>query len=143
MVNHELTKAQIQELEEEYDNPAIIDLKSEYPEIAAKFVDLPGDTNKLRELASELQAIIDHEFDEGDGVLMPIGSPAFMFIFAKEFTPVETVFIFAHSSRISQEKTVIEDTFIPDSYGSKTGKLEPKEVVKKSATFKHEFFFEI
>jgi len=94
------------------------------PELFNQLSNTPPDVFKQRELAHELYDIAQ----QYDMVVLPIGSPSFMFIFAKICERFKHNFevLFAHSVRVTEEKV-----------NEETG-----EVIKVNK-FKHEKFISI
>jgi hypothetical protein len=135
-LNHTLSPSQLSELKE----PVAL-LKEVDPALASALSNCPGDRKELEKLAYQLYRLIqDSDYQE---VILPVGSPAFLWVFAslcshrhEEFTGYhgglgwapdqeEQKFCvrFAHSERKSVEVSL------------------PDGTVEKKAVFEHQFFF--
>lgn len=121
-INHELTPQQLEELRE-WD---IRYLKEVDDLLFRSLTQCPGDVTNVVALAANLCDMIEYDFFSG--VLLPIGSPALMFSFAREVgdhLPPGIEFLFSHSVRDSVDVT-----------------QEDGSVVKK-AVFKHSHFISL
>ena len=130
-MQHDLTPEQIEELNRRFDNPIITNMRTLTDvqkelgvnsmlnlELIKKAYNSPSDVKELKAIAHEISMLAIYF----DYAIMPVGSPALMWLLTYEIvTPV----LFAHSERISQD--VVQDD------GS----------VKKISTFKHVEFIEL
>lgn len=87
---HNLTPEMIQSL----GDAEIVNLRDADPKLFGELSNVSIDSD-LSGLARDLNNLVD-KFDE---VILPIGSPAFMWEFAREFTGTCAI-LFAHSNRI-------------------------------------------
>ena len=111
-IQHQLTSEQILELNEKFNNPEIINFSDVNPELFKKIANSPSDVRELSNLAEEFGKFCNMY----DGVVLPIGSPAFNHMLRfKIIVPV----LFAHSERQSVDE------------------LQPDGSVKKINIFKH------
>ena len=114
VLNHALTDEQAKALNELYDERVIID---DLPKEFATFLqNTPGNERRLYEEANALARYIARQ--GYDAVILPAGSPAFMFLFARASEDLSVAFLFAHS-----ERQVVE-------------KKRPDGSVEKTSTFK-------
>ena len=100
------------------------------PDLFARLCNTPGETERLRSLAHELHYVAIGDMLNYDYVVLPIGSPAFMFMFSGVCKTLggmmpEPVYLFAHSVRDSVDE--------PQADGS---------IVKRSI-FRHEKWIEM
>lgn len=135
---HPLTEGQRAELEQRFDE--IYFLKDVAPTLFESLSNCPGDRRQLHQLANDLH----HVVYSYDAVVLPIGSPAFMWIFTSLVARCDTLHeayhggyqgadlkrcpqnfetLFAHSIRVSEEIT------------------GPDGSVKKISRFEHQGFF--
>jgi hypothetical protein len=98
---HVLTDEQIIDLNNMFDNVEVLDLRDVDNELFKQLSNIAVDSN-LNDLANQLLSITK----EFDIIILPIGSPAFMFKFARRtHAKVDIItFLFAHSDRVSIEK---------------------------------------
>lgn len=119
-LNHALTADQVESLLELVDNVnedvEIVLLEDIDKNLFDKIKNSPDNIQDLNILAEELYGVV-HEYDF---VILPIGSPAFMFRFARILGMYGTTctFLFSHSERESVE-------------------VETNGVVEKKSVFKH------
>lgn len=118
---HALTPAQRKELGEE-----VTFLKDLDPELFQQLSNCPGDWLALHELASQLFLLLRNNGYKK--VVLPIGSPAFMYTFAEilisgRICNINLKAVFAHSERKSEDI------------------LQEDGSVRKVSTFEHQFFF--
>lgn len=119
-IQHNLTDLQSDQLTEMgFDWDAVEPLKEFFPEVFASLSNSPADEETLIHLAEILITIIRAGMYEA--VILPLGSPAFMFTFAKLIGKQDstTKFLFAHTERQSVDE------------------LQPDGSVKKVAVFNH------
>lgn len=99
-MNHVLNDDQIADLSGMFNNVNVSDLRDVDNELFKQLSNIAVDSN-LNDLANSLLEVA-RKFDI---VILPIGSPAFMFKFAtKTHANMDIVFLFAHSERVSIEK---------------------------------------
>lgn len=99
-MNHALNDEQIADLNNMFDNVEVLDLRDENNELFKQISNISVDAN-LNDLAEQLLNVAK----EFDIVILPIGSPAFMFTFSRlTHFHRDIVFMFAHSDRVSVEK---------------------------------------
>jgi len=114
ILNHNLTDEQVRALNELYEEKVVVE---ELPEEFATFLrNTPADERRLRREADALVAFIARK--GYDAVILPAGSPAFQFLFARASEDLSADFLFAHS-----ERQVVE-------------KKRPDGSVEKTSTFK-------
>lgn len=103
-MQHQLTAIQIRNLENSsIGNNDIVSLKEIDNGLFTELANCPADVNKLYELAARLTSIINDKKPEA--VILPIGSPAFMFILSKEIgMNNRTRFMFSHTERNSVDE---------------------------------------
>lgn len=92
-MQHNLTQQQFNELKD-YD---IFYLKDVNPDLFKYIANCPGDEEELRNISFQLIEVAN----KYSTVLLPIGSPAFMYLFAQEFFGKV---LFSHSERISKDE---------------------------------------
>lgn len=108
-MQHALQSVQLNELAEIYGANILVDyLSTVNPGLFAELSNCPANTDRLEALAIELCSVIKNENYEA--VILPIGSPAFMFIFAKRANTMSANCLFAHSIRQSVERTNADGT---------------------------------
>lgn len=108
MLQHDLTEAQVKELEEKY---FIHFLKNENPELFGKISNCPDNAKDLMSLAKEAYWFTaKHE-----AVLLPLGSPAFNYIFNNFLSQSNKPKLFAHSERVSVEQKQADGSVIKKS----------------------------
>lgn len=105
VLQHTPTPAQIQEL----GNGSITMLSEIEPKLYTALANSPSEYNELCKLADQLYQVCQRY----DTVVLPIGSPAFNFIFASSYNTLgeslmagyhrNFVCAFAHSKRVSQD----------------------------------------
>lgn len=109
-MNHVLSNEQIIDLNNMFDNVDVLDLRDVDNELFKQLSNITVDSD-LNYLANCLLEVA-RKFDI---VILPIGSPAFMFKFATKIPPkfpsifnppvnMDLTFLFAHSDRVSVEK---------------------------------------
>ncbi len=100
-MNHELTIKQLDELQELFGETKIFDLNTTNPNLFNNISRITLESN-LNDLTNEfIKTIAD-----SDIVILPIGSPAFMFMLAKKLSVCnDKRFLFAHTDRKVVEKT--------------------------------------
>jgi hypothetical protein len=99
-MQHVLTDEQIADLSGMFNNANVSDLRDVDNELFKQLSSVSVDAS-LNDLANQLLEV-SRKFDI---VILPIGSPAFMFKFAtKTHANMDIVFMFAHSDRIAIEK---------------------------------------
>jgi len=113
-LQHNLTLEQLEELGGE-----VINLRSVNEDLFAHLANSPADEFLIRDLAIRLCYMIwNRKFSK---VLLPIGSPAFMFMFARELTmklreyDFQVEVLFAHSNRVSMEHVTSDGGIIKTS----------------------------
>ncbi|HPL94814.1 MAG TPA: hypothetical protein PLK02_06915 [Paludibacteraceae bacterium] len=110
-MNHVLNNEQIIDLNNMFDNVEVLDLRDENNELFKQISNISVDAN-LNDLAEQLLNVAK----EFDMVILPIGSPAFMFKFAtKTHANMNITFLFAHSDRSVIEKTNNDGTITKTS----------------------------
>jgi len=113
---HQITEEQKTELK----GSVIIPLNTRNRYLMEELSALNVDSD-IDDLVKFLSLIIDTDFDE---VVLPIGSPHFMFKLAQKCVGLDVTFLFSYSKRVSEEKTVNGKTI-------------------KTSTFKHIKFLEV
>lgn len=117
-IQHALTAEQIEQLGVMFPGEKILHLRDINSELFAGLANCPADERLMIGMAEHLAEILD--YDMIDQVILPIGSPAFMFCFARTIGQFrKTPFLFAHTERVSEDQ--------PQSDGT----------IKKVAVFKH------
>lgn len=119
-MQHNLTPDQIAGLGQ-YDE--IVLLKDIDPELFMDLCNTPSTKKELHKLACKLSRIANesvNDFRIYDGVVLPIGSPAFMFIFARLFAIVAQsshmpVVLFSHSERASVDLVQTDGSILKQS----------------------------
>ena len=107
-MQHALGSAQIAELKTKYgDNVEIVDLKNFSESLFSQLSNINA-TADLSILAHELINTIN--FGNFDAVILPIGSPAFMYTLASRNDEICADKLFAHSERVSKEVTNADGT---------------------------------
>jgi len=116
-MQHSLTNQQSDQLTDMgHDWDSIVSLKELDPDLFAGVSNCPADERILQMLAERLANVI---MDGYEAVILPIGSPAFMFILSRSFGSVRPKFLFAHTERMSEDQRQDDGT------------------VKKVSIFKH------
>lgn len=107
--NHTPTTDQLRDL------GVVTKLSGLNPGLFEALANCPSSAYELEELAEQLcEVCLQWEYTEEDTmpedcmIVGPIGSPAFMFIFAQKCAEMDLVVTFSHSERVSTE-TVQED----------------------------------
>lgn len=95
-MNHKLSWEQVTSLEQKYSNLEIVYLCDIQPAMFECLANCPDEEQQLQVLAHNLSTIA-LAFDK---IILPIGSPAFMYIFAR-INYIEA--LFSHSIRCSEE----------------------------------------
>jgi len=123
ILNHDLTPAQIKELEKIFLEPVEIEELPEY--LREELLNTPSDEDALKNLARRVVEEIFPDNFSYAGIIFPAGSPAFMWLMARYCKSLEDGsgkyprYLFSHS-----ERRVIEE------------KLENGRIIKKSV-FQH------
>jgi hypothetical protein len=102
-MQHALTSAQIVEIKTKYgDNVEIVDLKNFSESLFSQLSNISVYAD-LSTLAYNLICTIN--LNNFDSVILPIGSPAFMYTLASRNDEIYADKLFAHSERVSKEVT--------------------------------------
>ena len=124
---HQFTQKQFKALKEIIGKNKKFEIKELPKELKDKLLNCPDNDEELLKLANELTSFIAQ--NDIDYLHLPIGSPAFMFLFAALFdlflTSHGCTILFSHSVRKSIEQT------------------NPDGTVTKSSVFEFEKFIEI
>ncbi|NJM67306.1 MAG: hypothetical protein HC851_17340 [Acaryochloris sp. RU_4_1] len=136
VINHPLTTAQEEELDEQ-----IYLLKEIDPGLASALAECPGDHKELYDLAMRLYRLIQ---DNGyTKVIFPVGSPAFMWQFASLCTHRQEQFLGYHGGlgyAPDMEEQKFEVLFAHSERKS-VQSIRPDGTVEKKTVFEHQFFF--
>lgn len=121
-IQHQLTSEQIAELKERFDinENDIVDIKDLVSDdLYSKLTQTPASEELIFDIAVQLmKAINEYVKDISDMIylLLPIGSPAFMFAFARiaNGLMVDGI-LFAHSERVVEEKMMEDGKVVKQS----------------------------
>lgn len=111
-MQHKLTDEQLKELNDLGFNN-IHQLKDVDNELFNQVANCPVDETELTKLAKQLERVVK----DFDAIVLPIGSPAFNFVFNRLLSNIRV--LFAHSERVA------------------TGTTQPDGTVTKNVLFKH------
>jgi len=102
-MQHDLSHIQIEQLGKMFGmRQSIVHLRVMDPDLYAGLSNCAPDERILIMLADRLAKII--KMDGYEIVILPIGSPAFMFTLAQKIAGFSCKFIFAHSERVSEDQ---------------------------------------
>lgn len=88
----------------------VVHLKEVNPELFASLANTPGEEKAVNEIAYQLVDFIINEFWVA-GVILPLGSPAVMFQFARLQgigRKSQPAFLFAHTERVSEDQPQLD-----------------------------------
>ena len=107
-MQHTLTSTQIAELQEKYGiDVQIVDLKAFSMSLFSQLSNISANAD-LSTLACDLICTIN--LNNFNAVILPIGSPAFMYTLASRNDEICADKLFAHSERVSKEVTNADGT---------------------------------
>ncbi len=100
---HDLTKEQVEAVEKTFGkNIVICNLREDSPELFSELTNCPSDLGDLRKLLEKFIFYINQL--NPFAIHLPIGSPAFMFLFSRESYGIISVFSHAEREVIETKK---------------------------------------
>lgn len=102
---HNMSEEQVREAGRMAD--VVINLKEEYPEMAASLSNTPDNLTDIYCLVSDLLGVIQAISEQYDEVYLhlPVGSPAFMFALSQRIVILRKIIpLFSHSQRVSVDE---------------------------------------